>query len=424
MTYADTQVDKAVLGYLSGLLSQREPGLVATADSELATLDAALLGDQDERAVAVAHRGQPRTSASTWTRPSARCSRRSPPFPTSLKSRPRTEPPAASAPSGPTTQPQERNPVDLSRRKFLKGTATGAAGTALAGGVLIGGAHADANAATQRRPGHRGGVVPVPRRAPVRRAHPRARPASRRSPASRPSTSTAADKAALADLLQTITTRARFLTAGGTPPNLGVSQPPSDSDVLGPVVPADGLTVTLSAGSTLFDDRYGLADRKPLKLKPMTTFPNDSPGPGVAARRPARAALREPPGHDPPRDQGHRQAHPRRHAAALEDRGLQLAAAPVRHRAEPARVQGRHRQPDRHPRQRPDLGRRPGGARLGAERVLPGGAADPDARRVLGPRVDQRAGGDVRPPPGHRRAARRHQRVRHARTTRRTRTGT
>ena len=47
--------------------------------------------------------------------------------------------------------------------------------------------------------------------------------------------------------------------------------------MLGPVVPADGLTVTLSAGSALFDDRYGLAARKPLKLKPMTTFPNDAP---------------------------------------------------------------------------------------------------------------------------------------------------
>ena len=43
MTYADTQVDRAVLGYLSGLIGQREPGLVATADSELAALDAALL---------------------------------------------------------------------------------------------------------------------------------------------------------------------------------------------------------------------------------------------------------------------------------------------------------------------------------------------------------------------------------------------
>jgi high-affinity iron transporter len=42
-TYADTQVDKAVLGYLSGLVGQREPGLVATADSQLAALDTALL---------------------------------------------------------------------------------------------------------------------------------------------------------------------------------------------------------------------------------------------------------------------------------------------------------------------------------------------------------------------------------------------
>ncbi len=35
----------------------------------------------------------------------------------------------------------------------------------------------------------------------------------------------------------------------------------------------------MSVGSTLFDDRYGLARRKPLKLKPLTAFPNDSPDP-------------------------------------------------------------------------------------------------------------------------------------------------
>jgi deferrochelatase/peroxidase EfeB len=165
--------------------------------------------------------------------------------------------------------------VDLSRRKFLKGTATGAAGTALAGGVLIGGAHADANAATLSGPvevasypfhgAHQSGVLtPGPS-------------GKQAFTCVAAFDSMAADKAALADLLRTVTARARFLTAGGTPPNLGVSQPPSDSDVLGPVVPADGLTVTLSAGSTLFDDRYGLAASKPLKLKPMTTFPNDSP---------------------------------------------------------------------------------------------------------------------------------------------------
>ena len=43
MMYADTQVDEAVLGYLAGLLNQRDPGLVATADSQLSALDQALL---------------------------------------------------------------------------------------------------------------------------------------------------------------------------------------------------------------------------------------------------------------------------------------------------------------------------------------------------------------------------------------------
>jgi len=43
--------------------------------------------------------------------------------------------------------------VDLNRRNFLKGTAAGAAGTALAGGVLIEGARQDANAATQASSG-------------------------------------------------------------------------------------------------------------------------------------------------------------------------------------------------------------------------------------------------------------------------------
>ena len=351
MTYADTQVDQAVLGYLSGLIGQREPGLVATADSELAALDAALLATKAERPVAVADRGQPRQARSTSTRPSARCSRRWPPFPTSSKSRPRTRPQAyerhpAHRPNRQPTAPGA-NPVDLSRRNFLKGTATGAAGTALAGGVLIGGAHADADAATRSDPVD-GGVVPVPRRDPVRRAHPGTRRqagvhlrrglrlARRRT------------RRAWPTCCRRSPTRARFLTAGGTPPDLGVSQPPSDSDVLGPVVPADGLTVTLSAGSTLFDDRYGLAARKPLKLTPMTTFPNDSPEPtpGCTATCSLQLCANHP-------DTIH---HAMRDITKHTRGGMQLRwkiegynspPRPSGHRAEPARVQGRHRQPDR-----------------------------------------------------------------------------
>jgi high-affinity iron transporter len=45
-TYADTQVDRVVLGELGTLVDERAPGLVATADGQLATLDQALLAAQ------------------------------------------------------------------------------------------------------------------------------------------------------------------------------------------------------------------------------------------------------------------------------------------------------------------------------------------------------------------------------------------
>jgi deferrochelatase/peroxidase EfeB len=167
--------------------------------------------------------------------------------------------------------------VNLNRRNFLKGTAAGAVGTAVAGGVLIGGAKAEADTATPGGPvteasypfhGARQSGVLTP------------------GPADKQAftcvaafDSMAADRSALEDLLKTLTARARFLATGGTPPNLGVGQPPSDSDVLGPVVPADGLTVTVSVGSSLFDDRYGLASNKPNKLTPMRVFPNDALSP-------------------------------------------------------------------------------------------------------------------------------------------------
>jgi high-affinity iron transporter len=42
-TWADTQVDRVVLGEESGLINERDPGLVKTAQGELSTLDSALL---------------------------------------------------------------------------------------------------------------------------------------------------------------------------------------------------------------------------------------------------------------------------------------------------------------------------------------------------------------------------------------------
>ena len=82
--------------------------------------------------------------------------------------------------------------------------------------------------------------------------------------------------AELRKVLQTLTARARFLTTGGEPAAGPITAPPADNGVLGPAVPADRLTITVSAGASLFDGRFGLADRKPRALTPMGVFPGDA----------------------------------------------------------------------------------------------------------------------------------------------------
>jgi deferrochelatase/peroxidase EfeB len=165
------------------------------------------------------------------------------------------------------------------RRSFLRGLAGG-----VAGGVIVGGAAgAAAGHAARTTPAdpaaaanealvsgllppvpfhgrYQAGILPSPPRATMLVSF----------------DATAQGKAELVELFQTVTDRARFLTAGGTPPAVGIGGPPSDSGVLGPTVTANGLTVTLGVGSTLFDDRYGLASQRPKGLVAMTSFPNDA----------------------------------------------------------------------------------------------------------------------------------------------------
>ncbi|HEX4789082.1 MAG TPA: Dyp-type peroxidase, partial [Actinospica sp.] len=157
----------------------------------------------------------------------------------------------------------------LRRRSFLRGAAAGAAGAAVVAGGVAGAAVAAADDDSGQSTGS-GRVIPFHG---ANQAGILTRPQNYATVVS--FNATAADRAELVELFKTITERARFLTAGGTPADLGLASPPADSQTLGPVVPADGLTMTVGVGSSLFDDRYGLAARKPVKLDPMPVFPND-----------------------------------------------------------------------------------------------------------------------------------------------------
>lgn len=160
--------------------------------------------------------------------------------------------------------------MDVNRRNFLRGAAVGAAGTALTGGLIVGGAVSDSKSGSDEgvfRPSsvpfhgvHQAGIVTPVQQAGMFAAF----------------DVLVTDRAGLTELFKTLTARARFLTSGGAPEELGVGAPPSDNGIVGPVVPTDGLTVTLSVGSSLFDDRFGLGSRRPKTLSRMEAFPNDA----------------------------------------------------------------------------------------------------------------------------------------------------
>ncbi|GAA1973413.1 iron uptake transporter deferrochelatase/peroxidase subunit [Kitasatospora viridis] len=174
--------------------------------------------------------------------------------------------PAADRAEGPAACPVADHGVQ--RRSFLRGAGLGTAlgAGALAGAFTAAGAMADDGA----KPGPSGRTVPFhgPHQAGITTAQ--------QGVASFVSFSViAADRAGLQQLLSVLTDRVRFLTAGGPVPATDLASPPTDSATLGPVLPSDGLTVTVGLGASLFDQRFGLADRKPAKLVTMPAFPDD-----------------------------------------------------------------------------------------------------------------------------------------------------
>jgi deferrochelatase/peroxidase EfeB len=162
---------------------------------------------------------------------------------------------------------READPAGVSRRRFLGGAATLGAGAAIGAGVAGGTASAlvssgrkqDASTRVPFEGVHQAGITtPAPAHAIVAVFD-----------------SVAADREQLVDTLQALTTAARSLTKGEPMPDRDPLLPPNDNLILGPVPAPSSLTVTVGVGSSLFDERYGLADRKPKKLRPMPRFPND-----------------------------------------------------------------------------------------------------------------------------------------------------
>jgi deferrochelatase/peroxidase EfeB len=166
------------------------------------------------------------------------------------------------------------------RRSFLRGMVGGVAGGVVVGGIAGAageyasrGSDAAADRAAARNVAELEGRLPA---VPFHGEHQAGiLPKPKAATAVISFDATAQTRAELTELFQTVTDRARFLTKGGTPPPVGISGPATDSGTLGATVVPDGLTVTFGVGSTLFDDRYGLASQLPAHLTPMRSFPND-----------------------------------------------------------------------------------------------------------------------------------------------------
>jgi len=154
--------------------------------------------------------------------------------------------------------------VPLSRRAFLGSAALGAVavGGAAAGGITL------ASAAQEEEPGsgpargfrgrHQAGVLEQPAPHGLLAAFSCVDP----------------DRAALGRTLRELSDELDALMSGRAPAGTEPGLPPADNGVLAEVADP-GLVATLSVGASLFDDRYGLAARRPRELTTMPFLAND-----------------------------------------------------------------------------------------------------------------------------------------------------
>ena len=83
------------------------------------------------------------------------------------------------------------------------------------------------------------------------------------------------DRAHLEETFRELSDEIEGLMDGRPIPVRDPAYPPADSGILGPEPPPDDLSVVVSVGASLFDGRYGLADRRPRELVEMPFMAND-----------------------------------------------------------------------------------------------------------------------------------------------------
>jgi deferrochelatase/peroxidase EfeB len=85
----------------------------------------------------------------------------------------------------------------------------------------------------------------------------------------------ARDRAELQDTFESLTEEIRRLMSGTPYEERDPDYPPLYTGVVGNPPPPADLSVIVSVGASLFDDRFGLADRKPAELERMPFLAND-----------------------------------------------------------------------------------------------------------------------------------------------------
>ncbi|MGB3828091.1 MAG: Dyp-type peroxidase, partial [Ornithinimicrobium sp.] len=86
---------------------------------------------------------------------------------------------------------------------------------------------------------------------------------------------TARDRDELAEMFADLSATVADAMAGRMPQVRDPAYPPAETGILGPEPPPDDLGIVVSVGASLFDDRFGLADRAPLELVEMPFLAND-----------------------------------------------------------------------------------------------------------------------------------------------------